>query len=88
MDKKSILIGALGASLLFVTLGAGINQHESPEWQIVERIDQIKQFDAQDKETGEPTTFFYFKMLYAKYSVEEEKWIYKQETASFVEPRE
>ena len=25
MDKKSILIGALGASLLFVTLGSGIN---------------------------------------------------------------
>ena len=25
MDKKSILIGALGALLLFVTLGAGIN---------------------------------------------------------------
>ena len=25
MDKKSILIGALGASILFVTLGAGIN---------------------------------------------------------------
>ncbi len=25
MDKKSILVGALGASLLFVTLGAGIN---------------------------------------------------------------
>ena len=25
MDKKSFLIGALGASILFVTLGAGIN---------------------------------------------------------------
>ena len=28
MDKKSILIGALGASLLFVTIGAGISQEQ------------------------------------------------------------
>ena len=36
MDKKSILIGALGASLLFVSIGAGINSSEqttSPKWQ-------------------------------------------------------
>ena len=36
MDKKSILIGALGASLLFVSIGAGIssseNAHESHQW--------------------------------------------------------
>ena len=36
MDKKSILIGALGASLLFVSIGAGINSsenaHESHKW--------------------------------------------------------
>tara|TARA_B100000427_G_scaffold325495_1_gene332443 strand:- start:1352 stop:1585 length:234 start_codon:yes stop_codon:yes gene_type:complete len=29
MDRKSILIGALGASLLFLTLGAGINEDEN-----------------------------------------------------------
>ena len=29
MDKKSILIGALGASLLFLTLGASINEDEN-----------------------------------------------------------
>ena len=29
MDKKSILIGALGASLLISTLGAGINTTEN-----------------------------------------------------------
>ena len=29
MDKKSILIGALGASLLFVTIGAGTSQRTS-----------------------------------------------------------
>ena len=29
MDKKSILIGALGASLLFVTLGATVNSEEN-----------------------------------------------------------
>ena len=28
MDKKSILIGALAASLLFVSIGAGINSSE------------------------------------------------------------
>jgi hypothetical protein len=28
MDKKSILIGALGASLLFVTIGAGTSQEQ------------------------------------------------------------
>ena len=36
MDKKSILIGAFGASLLFITLGAGINSSEqttSEKWQ-------------------------------------------------------
>ncbi len=36
MDKKSILIGALGASLLFVSIGAGINSSEqttSGKWQ-------------------------------------------------------
>ena len=41
MDKKSILIGALGASLLFVTIGAGTQQEqvinttvpESHEWE-------------------------------------------------------
>ena len=34
--EKSILIGALGASLLFVSIGAGINSSEqttSPKWQ-------------------------------------------------------
>ena len=29
MDKKSILIGALGASLMFFTLGAGLNEDEN-----------------------------------------------------------
>ena len=29
MDRKSILIGALGASLLFLTFGAGINEDEN-----------------------------------------------------------
>ena len=36
MDKKSILIGALAASLLFVSIGAGINSSEqttSGKWQ-------------------------------------------------------
>ena len=36
MDKKSILIGALGAALLFVSIGAGINSSEqttSAKWQ-------------------------------------------------------
>tara|TARA_B100001564_G_C20302007_1_gene517365 strand:- start:206 stop:439 length:234 start_codon:yes stop_codon:yes gene_type:complete len=29
MDKKSILIGALGASLIFFTLGASLNEDEN-----------------------------------------------------------
>ena len=36
MDKKSILIGALGAALIFVSIGAGINSSEqttSGKWQ-------------------------------------------------------
>ena len=88
MDKKSILIGALGASLLFVTLGAGVNQNESPEWQPVSRIGVISEMDSKSADTGELTSFFSFKMLYAKYSVEEVKWIYKKAYAAFTEPRD
>jgi len=87
MDYKSLLIGALGSALLFVSVGAGINENESSEWQIVERIGQINSFDSQDATTGEPGTFYSWKMLYAKYNVEEGKWIYKMESASFVEPK-
>ena len=87
MDYKSLLIGALGSALLFVSVGAGINENESSEWQIVEKIGQINKFDSQDATTGEPTTFYSWKMLFAKYSVEEGKWVYKMESASFVEPK-
>ena len=36
MDKKSILIGALGAALLFVAIGAGTYQDQEPKgvWEL------------------------------------------------------
>ena len=86
MDKKSILIGALGASLLFVILGAGINQNESSEWQIVERIGEIQKFELDNSRLGVPATVFMFEILYAKQGLAGE-WIYKREVESFLEPR-
>lgn len=86
MDKKSILIGALGASLLFVSIGAGINQNESSEWQIVERIGEIQKFELDNSRLGVPATVFMFEILYAKQGLAGE-WIYKREAESILEPR-
>ena len=84
MDKKSILIGALGASLLFVTLGAGINQTEPAklEWKPLEVLTK--------GERTELTSFTIhtFEVLYTGFDAESNEWKYKIEDESVMEERE
>tara|TARA_B100001123_G_C14415581_1_gene672571 strand:- start:81 stop:353 length:273 start_codon:yes stop_codon:yes gene_type:complete len=53
--EKSILIGALGASLLFVSIGAGINSSEqttSGKWQFYPAAEGIGYGNLLDTESG------------------------------------
>lgn len=84
MDKKSILIGALSASLLFVTLGAGINQNESSdfEWQPVELYSKIDETEITSH------SIHRFEVLYKRFDVESNKWKFKIEDEIYFEPKE
>ena len=50
MDKKSILIGALGASLLFVSIGAGTQQEQATHTTVPEsHVWELKMMDVGEK---------------------------------------
>ncbi len=50
MDKKSILIGALGASLLFVSIGAGTQQEQATNTTVPEsHVWELKMMDVGER---------------------------------------